>query len=82
MNKLLEFAGLFVTKLLGVVTAIVGLTYTGITWHQNELEAMEIKVTKQIEKRIDLDMANLNKRLDDINQGVRDIRNHLMRREK
>jgi len=80
MTKLLELFQFFASKFIAICVAIASFTYTGVKWHQNELEAVELKVIARVEKMRDTDMGNLNQRLDDIKTDVRDIKNHLMRK--
>jgi hypothetical protein len=82
MTKLLELFQFFASKFIAICVAIASFTYTGVKWHQNELEAVETKVIARVEKMRDADMSSLNRRLDDIKEDVRDIKNHLMSKGK
>jgi hypothetical protein len=82
MTKLLELFQFFASKFIAICVAIASFTYTGVKWHQNELEAVEIKVIARVEKMRDADMSSLNRRLDDIKEDVRDIKNHLINKAR
>lgn len=82
MTKLLELFQFFASKFIAICVAIASFTYTGIKWHQNELEAVELKVISQVKEMRKTDMDNINQRLDDIKTDVRDIKNHLINKAR
>jgi len=82
MLNLIKLLQTFVSKVVSIVVAIVGLTYTGIKWHQNELEAVENKVIAKVKEYRKEDMDNLKVRLDDIKQDVGIIKKVLMEQRR
>jgi len=79
MMNLVKLMQTFISKLISIVVAIVGLTYTGIRWHQNELEAVEFKVITQVKEMRRNDMEFLNTQLNDIKKDTTIIKEALIK---
>jgi hypothetical protein len=74
MNLILEA----LKKFVGFIVFLVGLTFTGVKWHQSELEAVELKVISKVKEFRQDDMRHLDTQLNDIKGDVRIIKKILM----